>query len=127
VSQPPSGIVFAGGGEWGAYSQVEMARLAQAVEVTPLAVRILFAALGRHDRNGHARFRPGELARILGSIDVTTGEIWGARSDVVSKALGTAKRLGYISEESTARCLVVPRTAFQKRHGRVEDCQVHAA
>ncbi len=126
MSRPPSGIAFAAGGEWGAYSQVEMARLAQAVEVTPLAVRVLFAALGRHDRSGHARFRPGELARILGSIDVTTGEIRTGRSDSVSSAIDSAKRLGYITEESWARCLVVPRTMFQKRHGRIEECQVHA-
>ncbi len=127
MSRPTDSIQFADGSEWGAYSQVEMARLSRMVEVTPLAVRVLFAAMSRHDRSGHARFARGELADILGSIDVATGEVRAARADTVSGAIKAAKRLGYITERSSARCLVVPRTAFQKRHGRIEDCHVHAA
>lgn len=127
MSRPPRAIEFAGGGEWGAYSQLEMGLLARSTDVTPLAVRVLFAAMGRHDRHGHARFRLGELADTLGSIDIATGAVRSARKDTVSDAIKAAKRLGYIADESTARCLVLHRRSFQKAHGRIEDCDVHAA
>ncbi len=106
---------------------MEMGLFARNTAVTPLAVRVLFAALGRHDRDGHARFRSGELADILGWIDVATGEVRSARRDTVSGAIASAKHLGYIADESGARCLVLHRRTFQKAHGRIEDCAVHAA
>lgn len=127
MTRPARAIEFSGGSEWGAYSQLEMGLFARNAAVTPLAVRVLFAALGRHDRDGHARFRVGELADILGRIDVTTGEIRRARKDTVSDAIAAAKHLGYIAEESGARCLVLHRRTFQKAHGRIEDCDIHAA
>jgi hypothetical protein len=126
VSPPRrGGIAFATGSEWGAYAQAEMSRWAKDGAVTPLAVRVLFAAMGRHDRNGHARFRPGELADVLGSIDVMTGEVRTARRDSVSDAVKAAKRLGYIGEESTVRCLVLSRHCFQKSWGSADPCEVH--
>ncbi|MCZ2837091.1 hypothetical protein [Modestobacter sp. VKM Ac-2985] len=93
--------------------------------MTPLAVRVLFAAMGQHDRNGHARFRSGELADVLGSIDVTTDEVRPARRDSVSDAIKAAKRLGYITDESTVRCLVLSRHVFQKSWGSSDPCAVH--
>jgi hypothetical protein len=126
VSPPRrGGIAFATGSEWGAYAQGEMSRWAKDGAVTPLAVRVLFAAMGRHDRNGHARFRPGELADVLGSIDVTTGEIRPARRGAVSDAIKAAKRLGYITDESFARCLVLSRHIFQNSWGSPQVCAAH--
>lgn len=125
MTAPRRGINFATGSEWGAYAQQEMSRWAKDGAVTPLAVRVLFAAMGRHDRNGHARFRSGELADVLGSIDVTTGEVRPARRDTVSAAITVAKRLGYIAEDSSARCLVLSRHIFQKSWGSPEPCPVH--
>jgi hypothetical protein len=125
VSPPQRSIAFATGSEWGAYAQQEMSRWAKDGAVTPLAVRVLFAAMGRHDRNGHARFRSGELADVLGSIDVTTGEVRPARRDSVSDAIKAAKRLGYITDESTVRCLVLSRHVFQKSWGSPAPCAVH--
>jgi len=121
----PGGISFASGSEWAAYAQVEMSRWAKDAAVTPLAVRVLFAAMGRHDRNGHARFRSGELADVLGSIDVTTGEVRPARRGAVSDAIKAAKRLGYITDESFARCLVLSRHTFQKSWGSPQPCAAH--
>jgi hypothetical protein len=91
----------------------------------PLAVRVLFAAMGRHDRGGHARFRRGELADVLGSVDTATGEVMPGRSDTVSKAIKAAKHLGYVTEDSTARCLVLSPHVFQKRWGSTEPCAYH--
>lgn len=118
-------ISFAGDSQWGAYSQTELSRWSKQAEITPLAVRILFAAMGRHDSSGHARFRPGELADVLGSVDTVTGELVAARADSVSKAIRAAKHLGYITEESTVRCLVLSRHTFQKAWGSTKPCAYH--
>ncbi|GAA4727454.1 hypothetical protein GCM10023328_02090 [Modestobacter marinus] len=119
------GIAFAGDAPWGAYCQREMGMWAKRPEVTPLAVRILFAAIGRHDSAGHAVFGPGELAEVPGRVDTATGEVLVARKDSVSDAIKAAKRLGFITEESTVRCLVLGRHAFQKGKGAPKLCPVH--
>jgi hypothetical protein len=125
VTPVQRGINFATGSEWGAYAQTEMGRWAKDGAVTPLAVRVLFAAMGKHDRNGHAPFDRGELADVLGSIDVTTGEVRPARRDSVSDAIKAAKRLGFITEDSSVRCLILSRHAFQKSFGSPKPCDVH--
>ncbi|MER5356856.1 hypothetical protein [Streptomyces sp. NPDC002785] len=42
---------------------------------SPKWPRLAFLAVGRHERNGHAVFEPGELARYLGTYDAETGEV----------------------------------------------------
>ena len=119
-------IGFGPGAAWGAYSQTEMARWAQRPDISPRAMRVLMAAMGRHDRGGHARFAKGELAEWLGSADATTGLWTDASGPAVSDAIKVAKRLGFTTEESTVRCLVVPHYAFQKAQGSSVPCPVHA-
>jgi hypothetical protein len=104
--RPDSRITFANDGPWGAYSQREMARWATEATSGPLWIRVLFAALGRHNSTGHAPFGVGELARILGRTE--------ARLDSVSGALREAKIRGFILPASNARCIVLPHYAFQK-------------
>ncbi len=90
-----------------------------------MAVRILFAAMGRHDQTGHAPFRVRELADVLSSVDKSTGQLVPARLDSLSKAVRSAKELGYIAEESTVRCLVLSTHVFQKASGRRATCGIH--
>jgi hypothetical protein len=118
-------IRFAGGATWGAYNQSAMLRRSSRPESGPLSVRLLFAALGRHDRAGHARFAPNELAELLSTVDARTGETAPRRADSLSQAIRLAKAVGYIESESTARCLVLSRADFQKAKGRFERCVVH--
>lgn len=119
------GISFGPRVEWGAYSQPGMLLLARTQEVKPLAVRVLFAAMGRHDINGHAPFRPRELADILRTVDMETGEVRSAQSDTVSDALRQAKEVGYVLPESTARCVVLAPHMFQKGKGAPLHCVHH--
>lgn len=122
---PRKKINFGDRVEWDAYAQPAMEMWARSPEVSPLAVRVLFAALGRHDRTGHAPFRARELAEVLSSADRKTGELVAARPDSVSKAVRAAKELGYIADESTARCLILSPRVFQKASGRSATCGVH--
>jgi hypothetical protein len=123
--RPVPQIRFPGGAAWGAYNQAAMMRFASRPATGPLAVRILFAALGRHDRAGHARFAPNELAQLFEWVDTETGELRPRRADSISQAIAAAKEALFIGPESTARCLVLSSTDFQKARGRIESCVVH--
>jgi hypothetical protein len=88
----------------------------------PLWIRVASLAFGCHRRNGHATFKPGEIAEILG----TPGEPLSPSS--VSNAVKLAKNAGWIAEESSARCLVVPPHAVQGGLGHPNDrCPIHGA
>ncbi|WP_067496986.1 hypothetical protein [Actinoplanes sp. TFC3] len=119
MTRPESRITFANNGPWGAYSQREMARWATDEKNGPLWIRVLFAALGRHNSTGHAPFGVGELARILGRTE--------ERLDSVSGALRTAKKRGFIHPASNARCIVLPHHTFQKASRDRPPCRVHRA
>ncbi|MGO8937604.1 MAG: hypothetical protein ACLQLO_10915, partial [Mycobacterium sp.] len=62
----------------------------------PLWVRVAALAFGCHRRNGHASFKTGEIAEVLG----TPGKALSASS--VSNAIRLAKNAGWIAEESNA-------------------------
>jgi hypothetical protein len=127
MTAPPGKQVihFAGGSSWGAYSQAEMLTWAQWKTEVDLSIRVLFAALGRHDRQGHARFAPKELVEILGTVDLSTGERRAAHPSSVSRAIGKAKGIDLIAESSNAKCLVLPRHRFQKARGSSVACRYH--
>jgi hypothetical protein len=125
VSQMSSRIGFGPGVPWAAFSQLEMGLWAQRSDIQPLATRVLFAAMSRVNRAGHAAFGKGELADMLGRLDDRTGEIVSARADTVSKAITAAKRVGFVMDDSTARCLVLPGWAFQRNSGGAASCTVH--
>ena len=122
---PMKKIDFGDRVEWGAYAQPAMEMWARSPDVSPMAVRVLFAALGRHDRTGHAPFRVRELAEVLSSVDRKTGALIAARPDSVSKAVRAAKELSYIADASTARCLILSPRVFQKASGGGATCWVH--
>lgn len=89
--------------------------------------RVYALAYGSHQRNGHAPFGSGEIVRALTIVDRTTGEIHSPRPDEVSRAIRRAVDLGFLSEESWARCLVVPRYAIfgGVKGSPTETCKSH--
>lgn len=88
----------------------------------PLWIRVASLAFGCHRRNGHAPFGTGDIAEILG----TPGDPLSKQS--VTNAIRLAKNAGWIAQESTARCLVVPSHAVRGGLGHPsERCPIHSA
>lgn len=88
----------------------------------PAWIRVAALAFGCHRRNGHASFKTGEIAEILG----TPGKPLSPSS--VSNAIKLAKNAGWIDGQSTARCLVVPPHAVVGGLGHPNDrCAIHGA
>lgn len=117
-------IQFGGEGSWVAVSQQQQMLLAQSPDCD-LPTRVYFAALGRMDRKGHARFKRGELMRICSMIDRRTGEVRGSRSDSINRAIKKAVERGLLASDSGNRCLVVPHIVAQANNGPFYDCPVH--
>jgi hypothetical protein len=85
-------------------------------------IRVATLAFGYHRRNGHASFKPGEIAEILGAPGKPLS------GPAVSNAIRLAKNAGWIAEESNARCLVVPPHAVGGGLGHPNDrCPIHGA
>lgn len=86
----------------------------------PKWLRVACLALGVHRANGHALFRvsvrgapgergaPGDLALVLGEVDLVTGEILPADRRVVLDAVDAAVRFGWLARGSSPSCLIVP-------------------
>ena len=79
----------------------------------PLWLRVAALAYGRHGRNGHANFGPGEIAAILGTN--------GTR---VSDAIKLAIQHKFLHESSKARCLR-PLNVAGGPGSPYEVCRVH--
>ncbi|MDH6701426.1 hypothetical protein [Streptomyces sp. MAA16] len=103
---------------WGGVSQHEYRCMAQDPG-HPLAYRVHFAAIGWADRQGHAAFEPGRLAKLLGK----NGNRLSDQS--TRNAIGRAKDLHLVSPRSGAACLVLPPHLFQKAKGAPVPCRVH--
>lgn len=93
----------------------------------PLWLRISFLAMGTHRANGHARFKPGELAQIFGGgIDPDTGEIKVLDKRVIWRAIRAAIEAGWLAEGSSSMCLIVPAHAISGGLGSAEEpCPIH--
>lgn len=76
--------------------------------------------------NGHANFAMGELRKLLGKPG-PDGKSKLISDSAVSNAISTAKKHGFIAEDSSARCLVVPRHAITLGVGgtTATKCLVH--
>lgn len=90
----------------------------------PYWLRVAAAAYGSHTDNGHARFKRGELALILGTLDRKTGQIQPYGN--LGRAIADAAEYGWIEPESFWGCLVVPAHAIKKgAHNSVPVCPIH--
>jgi hypothetical protein len=120
-----SSIRFPDDAPYGAVNQEAARALASSEEVRPLAWRVQWAAVGWSNRVGHACFAAGALAEILCSVDKETGEVKKPTPQGVYKAIRAAVAAGVISEESRARCLVLPRALWQKGGKGNSSCSEH--
>lgn len=92
----------------------------------PFWLRLASLALGKHKANGHANFGAGEIARLLGKRG-PDGQVKALSDSAVSNAIRRAKELGFIADQSYARCLVVPPHAVTHGLGSAyERCRIHA-
>ncbi len=90
----------------------------------PYWLRVAALAYGSHRDNGHAIFKRGEVALILGSFDPETGEILPYQN--VGRAIDDAVTYGWLDPESFWGCLVVPAHAIKKGdHGHRPACPIH--
>lgn len=90
----------------------------------PHWLRVTALAYSSHTDNGHARFKRGEVALILGRVDATTGEIQPHRN--VARVIGEAIAYGWLAADSFWGCLVVPAHAIKKgSHGTASPCPIH--
>lgn len=72
----------------------------------PHWLRVAAAAYGLHQENGHAPFKSGQLALILGSP--------GKPYKNVTRAIEDAVEYGWLGEGSFHRCLIVPMDVARK-------------
>lgn len=74
----------------------------------PLPLRVAFLAYGTHRANGHAKFKQGEIAAVLGHLD-ESGHHVPADRRTVYRAIRQAVEFELLDESSKLLCLVVPR------------------
>lgn len=79
-------------------------------DALPRWLRATYAAYGHLGGNGHATFRPSELAALLG--DHTKGVSVPTERQRVREAIDGAIDRGLLEEGSKALCLIVPRAAI---------------
>lgn len=80
----------------------------------PYWLRIAALAFGSHTENGHAKFKRGEIAVVLGSVDHETGEFKPFAN--VRREIARAIEYGWLEDGSFWGCLVVPAHSIKKGH-----------
>jgi hypothetical protein len=122
---PANVIQFPGDAPYGGVNQERAKDLAADDRLSPLALRVFFAAVGWSNRIGHACFERRGLAEVLCYVDKTTGEIVRPRPQGVNKAISKAKSMGLIEPQSDARCLVLSDQLWRKRGKGNASCSYH--
>ena len=93
----------------------------------PKWLRVAALAYGSHENNGHARFKRGEVALVLGTVDHQTGEVIPLDRRELFRVIGQAVEYEWLMPDSTARCLIVPAHAVKKGSltAPVKPCPIH--
>jgi len=86
-------------------------------------LRVAALGYGSHAANGHANFKPGQIALVLGAVSAQTGEIRPMDKGSVQRAIRTAVEYGWLTDASGARCLVVPGHAVAGGLGGSADAE----
>lgn len=77
-------------------------------------MRVLSLAKSRINRFGHAEFGKGELVDIIGKNRTTVG-----------RAIDSLKAAGLLADDSTPRCLWIPREVCQNAKAKKNECGEH--
>lgn len=80
----------------------------------PRWLRVACLAYGAHGNNGHAPFRRGEVALVLGSPPDHEGGPGPLDRRRVHEVIKTAVEYGWLAPGSWARCLIVPSDQIKK-------------
>ena len=93
----------------------------------PLWLRVASLAYGKHLKNGHAVFRPGEIKKHMTTVNLNTGVLHEPTRQAVSAAIVSAVEHGFLDRTSRTVCLVVPAHAIVGGIGGTETsaCPVH--
>ncbi len=92
----------------------------------PLWLRASCLAYARHEANGHANFRRGQLSWILGTPPKDDKPFKRVDSSTIGDAIKRAVRYGWLADESCSECLVVPGHAVEGPTGNPhKPCAVH--
>jgi hypothetical protein len=90
----------------------------------PLWARVSFLAFARHRANGHAIFKRGALALLMGKP--TSGGFKPEDRSNIQRAIRLAVAKGWLDPVSCSECLVVPSHAITGGLGSCkEHCSVH--
>jgi hypothetical protein len=110
---------------WAKHYQAEWENRAADAKL-PLWLRVVCVAYGRHEANGHANIRRGQLSWILGTPPTATQPFRRAHRTTVRDAIRTAARHGWLAEGSCSECLIVPAHAIDGPVGNPKKpCPVH--
>ena len=120
-------MVPPGFGPFAVHSQWYWARFAADTR-HPAVYRVMGWAFARRGQNGHARFRRGELASLLGGVNRKTGEVCPMHRSNLRRLIADAVELDLIDKVSESRCLVVnPDHVVGGGEGKPDDpCPVHS-
>jgi hypothetical protein len=92
----------------------------------PLWLRLACIAYARHEANGHANFKRGQLSWILGTPPKGDQPFKRVDRWTLSNALALAIRREWIADGSCTECLVVPGHAIEGPDGdATKPCTVH--
>lgn len=90
----------------------------------PYWLRVAALAYGSHANNGHARFKRGQIALVLATVDGDTGEVRPFAN--VRREIARAVEYGWLVEGSYWACLIVPAHSIRKGElSRVPRCPLH--
>jgi len=78
----------------------------------PAWLRVACLVYGSHTANGHATFKPGQIALVLAKVDQKTGEVRVPSKYAIRRAIASAVEYGWLAKESGSLCLVVPGHAI---------------
>lgn len=91
----------------------------------PLWARVWNLALTRVDRDGHSQWFSDELAESIEVVDRVTGALVAPSARNTRRAVERLVEFGWITPDSTTRCLRFPIRDVQNGTGRSGLCRTH--
>ena len=110
---------------WTAHAQIVWENRS-ADATLPLWLRLACLAYGRHEANGHANFKRGQLSWILGTPPTDDQPFKRVDKYTLRDAIAVAVEHRWLAGGSCAECLVVPGHAIEGPLGdSTKPCPVH--
>jgi hypothetical protein len=110
---------------WARHYQIEWENRA-ADHTLPLWLRMTCLAYGRHEANGHAIFKRGDLSWILGKPPHDDEPFKRVDKYTLREAIKRAVKHGWLEKGSCVECLIVPAHAIAGGLGDADkSCPVH--